>query len=337
VSIINCPICGYSIQFWEKASDFHYGIDGVWNVYQCTNSECSHIIQYPIPSEAELVNYYADSYYAYEAPTLDYQPSLFRHWGVWLKLHYLKYYRGYKHLPIKYNPLLALVGKWFEHKPLNFDAPYFIENGKILDYGSGSGDSIGFAKYLGWDAEGIDFSQFAAQIGQESGLSITCGSIEELEKRSNRYDHIMSSHCVEHVPEIERLFKAFYRSLKKGGTLLIDIPNGKSLSIQKTREYFYYLGMPVHVHIFSPESISLLSHRVGFKSIKIASYCRLYTQAASLELQAKWKRGGNLDKCFKKKRSWLLLKYYIKALFSTYNYRKHNNTSGDCLVLEIKK
>ena len=65
---------------------------------------------------------------------------------------------------------------------------------------------VSFLKHIGWDAEGIEFNSHAAQVGQDSALKIIHGSIEALECRNEYYDSIITSHCVEHVSDIKRLF-----------------------------------------------------------------------------------------------------------------------------------
>ena len=100
----------------------------------------------------------------------------------------------------------------------------------------------------------------------------------------NYYDNIIASHSVEHVPDAIELFKAFYYALKIGGTLAIEVPNGDSLALKKFGRYYYYLGMPLHIHLFTINSLKLLGKKVGFKNIKFSSYSSLNTQIASLDL-----------------------------------------------------
>ena len=83
------------------------------------------------------------------------------------KIKLSEIFLGYNHLS-RYNFFpAALFGKYLLSKPMDYDTPKFIKNGKILDFGSGSGDSVSFLKYIGWDSEGIDFSRSAAEAGKK--------------------------------------------------------------------------------------------------------------------------------------------------------------------------
>jgi SAM-dependent methyltransferase len=227
------------------------------------------------------MRFYSESYYAHQPPETDFVPHGLRHRGIWLKLHYLKNHRGYHHLTVSRNPILGWLGLLLNSRPLCFDAPVFQPGGTLLDFGSGSGQAVAFARHLGWQAEGIEVNAKAVEAGKAAGVQVDHGSIDALENRPCRYEYIMSSHCVEHVPEVRRLFRNFFHALKPGGVLAIDIPNGNSAAAQRFLQFSYYLGMPVHVHLFSPISIRLLSEATGFVDITLATYSRWYTQAES--------------------------------------------------------
>src|SRR5262249_40966691 len=68
-------------------------------------------------------------------------------------------------------------------------------------------------------AEGIEVNAKAVEAGRSAGVQVDHGSIDALENRPCRYEYIMSSHCVEHVSEVRRLFRAFFHALKPGGIL----------------------------------------------------------------------------------------------------------------------
>lgn len=170
-----CPICCGSSALWHRASDHDYGNSGIWNVYRCT--ACGHMFQHPMPTEKELRCFYPDSYYAHQVPDTDLTPRGLRHRGVWLTLYYLKYFRGYQHLTVWKNRLLACVGSLLDPRPLWFAAPYFSPGGYLLDYGSGSGATVVLMQYVGWYAEGIESNTRAAQAGKDAGLTIYPGSV----------------------------------------------------------------------------------------------------------------------------------------------------------------
>jgi SAM-dependent methyltransferase len=204
----------------------------------------------------------------------------------------------------------------------------------FLDYGSGTGNAVAFAQYIGWTAEGIEINASAAKAGREAGINVDHGSIETLENRPGRYNYIMSSHCVEHVPDVWRLFRAFFAALKPGGVLAIDVPNGDSVAAERFREFYYYLGMPVHVHLFTPASIRLLAHSTGFVDISTATYRHWNTQAESAVLIRRSQNGRSVS-AFRSHGKW---EGFLGRMNSLPTYlRSRLRSRGDCLVMTCVK
>jgi SAM-dependent methyltransferase len=201
----------------------------------------------------------------------------------------------------------------------------------FLDYGSGTGDAVAFARYVGWNAEGIEINPRAARAGRDAGINVDEGSIEALEDRRERYHYIMSSHCVEHVPDVWRLFRAFFAALKPGGMLAIDVPNGDSLAAERFRELYYYLCMPVHMHLFTPGSIRLLAQSTGFADILTTTHSRWYTQMQSAVLRGRSRYEGSGCVRFPSHSPWECLPGRIKCL-PTY-ILSQIQSRGDCLTM----
>lgn len=298
------------------------------------------MFQFPIPEENDLGQFYPASYYSYEDPVTEFEPHGLRHRGVWLTLHYLKWFRSYNHLPVSGNALLAHAGKALIKKPLYFESPRFKPGGSLLDYGSGSGDKVAFFKYLGWKATGIEINSRAAAAGKGAGVQVHQGSIETLERYTECFDYIMSSHCVEHVPDVRRLFRAFFNALRPGECLAIDVPNADALAVERYKECFYYLGMPVHVHIFSPTSICLLAKEVGFMDISVATYSCWYSQAQSVSVcdhasNTPDTRDSGANGSFQSRGCVRGILAHVKAV-PAYMLSKRG-LRGDCLVMTCKK
>tara|TARA_B100002051_G_C16582132_1_gene558235 strand:- start:64 stop:954 length:891 start_codon:yes stop_codon:yes gene_type:complete len=296
------------------------------------------MFQCPIPNENELIHYYGDTYYAYEKPKTDFKVNFLelKNLGVHLNKSFLKHYKGYSHLNIRNSRIFGFLGKLLSEFLMISKFPNYIDSGRLLDYGSGAGDFVSFARHVGWIAEGIEFNKEAAKVGEKAGLDIYHGSIDFLQNKNEYYDCIVTSHCVEHVPNVKRLFNAFYNGLKKGGKLLIEIPNGDALAFKKYKEYHYYLGLPVHVNLFSNKSIRIISENAGFTIKSIRSYNRIITQAYSLELLNREKKQSSKMTSKYKKSGYLKSFFFIiKALLTSYNWDNKNN--GDCLIIELEK
>jgi len=326
---IACPVCGWNASFaMSSEEDYHYGIFGRFELWCCNN--CRHHFQYPMPTECDLASYYNRDYYSYQLPDIDMEPRGLRHRGVWLMAHYCRLYRGYRHLKVFPNPLLAFIGWLLVRKRRDLLTPRYIAEGTACDYGCGSCGRVPFLRYCGWQAEGIEFSEAAAAAGKSAGLTITHGSIGTLEDRPSTYDFIHSSHCVEHVPDVQRLFRAFYTAMKPGGTLAIEVPSADSAALRIYGHAYYYLGLPVHVHLFSAESLKHIATQAGFTNITISPVSFLFSHAESWLLRRDL-RGGKASPRLDSHGKWATAYAKVASLGSF--VQSIVGHRGDCLML----
>lgn len=92
---------------------------------------------------------------------------------------------------------------------------------------------------------------------------------------NNSYDLILCNHVLEHIPDDYTAMKELYRVLKKGGTLIAQVPlNEKSAStfeddsITDPEERTKIFGQYDHVRVYGNDYYSRLE-QVGFKADKI--------------------------------------------------------------------
>ncbi len=314
------------------AEDHHYGNPGSFRIHRCGG--CGHMFQAPLPSDELLARYYPRDYYAYQPPETDLSPKGLRHRGIWLTAHYARLCRGYCHLRFTPNPLLAALGWLLVRKRRDLSVPRYVAGGSLCDFGCGSGGQLAMMQHLGWDASGVDFSASAAAAGQKAGLKIIAGSTEALESRPEVFDTILASHSVEHVRDPERLFGAFFTALKPGGTLVVEVPNASAAALDVYGRYYYYLTLPVHLHIFSPRSLELLARRQGFSGIVVTTISHWWTHAESW-LVRRDNRRANGSARFNSHTKWDRILARAPSLFGF--VRSLAKLRGDCLQLTCKR
>jgi ubiquinone/menaquinone biosynthesis C-methylase UbiE len=294
---------------FTEAFDYHYGNKGSWKVYQMANG---HLSQLPEPKQEDLNTYYPKTYYAfqqnkYQSKGLNLKSPKGMLWG-----HFLARKRGYM-LGIKGNGLLALMAMWLLKSKTWLSARY-VTDGTFLDFGCGSGDYLQIMQSVKWK--------------NVTGIEISSGELK------NEIDVIRSSHSIEHILEIEDFFSNAYNALKPGGQLLIDTPNAASHSLKNTQNYWYYLGMPLHIHIFSPASIKESLEEAGFENIRVSSYSRFQTFLLSYLAKNKKIESGITDSYFKNTTTellWAGILSFIPFLISLTGNR------GDCLIASAQK
>lgn len=64
----NCYLCGSEgASLYDNIKDRLFGVPGVWNLKQCSNTQCSLIWLAPMPIKEDLPKLY-ETYYTHSAP-----------------------------------------------------------------------------------------------------------------------------------------------------------------------------------------------------------------------------------------------------------------------------
>ena len=77
----------------------------------------------------------------------------------------------------------------------------FTEPGRLLDVGSHVGVFVEVAGGMGWQAEGVEPSRWAAELARSRGLAVTCGTLDDLEAGHESYDLVTLWDVIEHLPD----------------------------------------------------------------------------------------------------------------------------------------
>lgn len=123
-----------------------------------------------------------------------------------------------------------------------------IGGGRFLDVGCGLGDeTVGFA---GGDRElvGVDYEPTAAasavRVHGSAGLRAICADGSMLGLRSDAFEHVCSSHLIEHFHEPEHHVREVARVLSPDGRAFFITPNEPA-----------DFENPYHVHLFGPDEL----------------------------------------------------------------------------------
>lgn len=184
----------------QPDSSLHHG-DLVYShdaadIIDCKICGFKHV--YPLPTPATLKDFYEQEFYQAEKPT------------------YLDH-----------------ASEDYEWKQVEFGLRLFVaqtilgqETGRVLDIGSGPGDFLATARETGWDARGIEPSNYAAEHARARGLNVETGFFNQQSAvQLGVYDFIHMSEVLEHVPNPKELLSNAVNILKPGGLVCISVPN----------------------------------------------------------------------------------------------------------------
>lgn len=239
-----------------ETRDRMFDFPGKFFLKKC--NACSLAFLDPQPSESKIKKYYPSKvYYAYNRSN---KKGFFELLREYLISHY-------------YSPNIIswLITICIKNVPA---MPSHVKGGKILDVGSGTGDTLVLLNKLGWDTYGIDMDKNAISTGKKRGLNnLKLGTYKGIDKYpDNFFDAIRLYHVIEHLDDPSLCLNLIRKKLRRGGELIMGTPNMESLVSKIFKSYWYNLDSPRHLFIFSPRTLKKLSENNGF-SVKEIEFC----------------------------------------------------------------
>jgi 2-polyprenyl-3-methyl-5-hydroxy-6-metoxy-1,4-benzoquinol methylase len=131
--------------------------------------------------------------------------------------------------------------------------------GHLLDIGCAAGFSLIAAQDRGWSAEGIECSEFCVDYARSRGLKIHQGTLEDFPGSEESLDAITMWDYLEHSPTPLEDLKKCYSLLKKGGVVVLSIPNVDSWSYYLLRKKWIGFKNIEHLYFFSRKTIEKLA------------------------------------------------------------------------------
>jgi SAM-dependent methyltransferase len=97
----------------------------------------------------------------------------------------------------------------------------------VLDAGCGTGGLIRrlAPRHPSWRWTGIDLSPIACELARDRvGVPILDASVTEIPFSEETFDAVVSADVLYHVDDDERALREFFRVLKPGGTVVLNVP-----------------------------------------------------------------------------------------------------------------
>ncbi len=196
-------------------------------------AECGLIRTDPMPTEAELVAYYAREY------RRDYQFA-------------------YGKTPPRTH--LRRTAREADAR-MSFIAPALKPGARILDFGSGSGAFLSLAKKSGHEVLGIEPGEdFAAYARDKHGVEVIIAPWQDVQLTAGQFDVITASHVIEHLREPVSALRQLARWLSDDGSIYVAVPNAFAKRDQ-TFQHFHF----AHVHTFTPQTLIWAGEAAGLE------------------------------------------------------------------------
>jgi SAM-dependent methyltransferase len=140
-----------------------------------------------------------------------------------------------------------------------------LQNGALLDVGSGTGHFASLMKESGWDVKGIEINDKARNFATETfGLEII-GPDRIASLQTDSFDCVTLWHVLEHFYDPHKYITDILNLLKPGGVCLVALPNSRSFDAQHYSKFWAAYDVPRHLWHFDPDTFSLFAGKSGLK------------------------------------------------------------------------
>lgn len=240
---VNCSLCGKNEYKVRYAATLNGSSDIQVEAFRCTNPgyghhpqvvECCHcgfVYANPRWSEAELI----DAYGAVEDETYVAERT-----G-----RVLTFQKHLRHMEKRTGP----------------------GNGRsLLDIGAYIGVFVEVAQKAGWQAMGVEPSDWAATVAQKRGLNVIVGTQDAPALSGKRFDVITMWDVIEHVDRPSEEMAKAYHLLKPGGWLVLHTMDINSLTAKVMGSRWPWF-MDMHLHYFSQKSMAQMLAKNGYEVV----------------------------------------------------------------------
>jgi 2-polyprenyl-3-methyl-5-hydroxy-6-metoxy-1,4-benzoquinol methylase len=231
-----CPVCNSNnIQKVLAIQDFTVSQE-IFEVWHCNT--CTFRFTQNIPSAANIGPYYQSANYVSHSDTQE---------GFIHRCYHLV--RNYT-LKLKRKLIQETTGK---------------KIGTLLDVGAGTGAFSKIMKNEGWSVTGLEPDETARKNALMINELELLSPDQLYQFPTASYDSITLWHVLEHVHDLHGYLDQFHTILKKDGRLIIAVPNYTSYDAATYQQFWAAYDVPRHLYHFSPESMSILADKKGFK------------------------------------------------------------------------
>ncbi len=142
---------------------------------------------------------------------------------------------------------------------------YAPRKGRVLDVGCATAFSLLAAQQRGWEAEGIEYSDFCVDYARSRGLTVHHGGLADFQTPPESFDAITMWDYLEHSCNPLEELKICNRLLKKGGAVVLSIPNVDSWSYALLKEQWIGFKNIEHFYFYSRKTLARIAEMAGFK------------------------------------------------------------------------
>ncbi len=234
----SCDWCGsQQTELVLEGPDQFLDMPGLFHLVRCC--QCGLLRQNPRLGWESLKDYYSPEFISY-GTIIAHEPNAILRWtrryGMWKKLRLI-------------------------HR--------FQPRGRLLDVGCGTGIFLGEAlKSPGWQVMGIEPVEYAANYTRQAlGVDVLQSTLSQAALPEESFDVITMWDVLEHLPHPIGDLRIAHRLLRKGGWLVLQVPNVESLGARVFGPYWVGWDLPRHLYVFPRATLQTVLPALGFRPL----------------------------------------------------------------------
>jgi SAM-dependent methyltransferase len=157
----------------------------------------------------------------------------------------------------------------------------------MFEVGCATGFFMDLARQRGWETEGIDISEFAAQKAREKGLKVMAGLLD-VYNSNKKFGVVAMQDLIEHVKDPVDVILRAKNLLMENGLLFITTPDAGSLWARIWNKKWHAFVPPQHLFYFSMNNLKSILQKNGFKIIHISHHGKWFAVPYIIRLLYSW-------------------------------------------------
>ena len=230
-----CPLCKSSAIKKRFACVDEFATGEQFDIFECT--ACGLAFTHNVPDEKEIDRYY-------ESPT------------------YISHSNTSKGFVNRVYHIVRRI--MLQKKARKVEMLTGLKNGRLLDYGAGTGHFARLMETRGWSVTAIEKNGKARELAlKEFGFEML--PVEALSTiKDKELDVVTMWHVMEHIQEPDKMWDELHRILDDRGIAIIAVPNSASYDALKYKEHWAAYDVPRHLWHFTPGTIAQWGEKHGF-------------------------------------------------------------------------